>query len=119
MGSKKVSKYFSRLLNKNLIVFTVGLFNPKNINYQNIINKNFNDDLQKSISFFHLQDEIDYKKLTMIHRIMTFGLKNSLKKSKDTSSPETVPFLERYGKHIDFTDQESIKPITDFVKELI
>lgn len=119
MGSQKVSKYFSQLSGKNLIVFTVGLSNPKATNYKNIINKNFTDALQKSISFFHLRGAIDYKKLTLIHRMMMLALKNKVKKSKDTSSSETNLFLETYGKHIDFTDKASIKPLVDYLKDLV
>ncbi|MCO7174969.1 flavodoxin domain-containing protein [Sporolactobacillus kofuensis] len=110
MGSKKISNYFSGVHDKNLIVFTVGLSNPKTTDYQEIINKNFNDQLQQAISFFHFRGAIDYKKLNIIHRIMMFALKSKIKKSKN-ASPETSLFLETYGKQIDFTEKESINPL--------
>lgn len=118
MGSKQISTYFSDLPDTKLIVFTVGLSNPKTTNYQSIINKNFNGALQKSISFFHLRGAIDYKKLNFLHRIMMFALKNKVKKSAHTS-PETSLFLETYGKKIDFTDKESINPLVRQAESLI
>lgn len=41
------------------------------------------------------------------------------KKSESEISEEDKLFLQTYGSKTDFTDKDSIKPIVDYVRELI
>ena len=108
---------------KKLIVFTVGLANPATTDFSAIIKKNFDPKLLNDVKVFHLRGGIDYKKLSIIHRIMMatmkyFTLFKLRKKSPQEYTDEDQLFFKTYGKKIDFTDQLTIKPLVDYIRTL-
>jgi len=52
---------------KSLVVFTVGLANPKITDYAAILSKNFTGEALSKIKVFHLRGGIDYNKLGLLH----------------------------------------------------
>ncbi|MPM24588.1 hypothetical protein SDC9_71071 [bioreactor metagenome] len=56
LGVDLITKNFSRINNKNIVVFTVGLADPDiKSQFEPIIKKNFTDEMQKRINIFHLR----------------------------------------------------------------
>ena len=101
---------------KNLIIFTVGLADPNTTNYSTIIDR-LSPEIRANAQFFHLRGGVDYKRLSIIHRIMMAMKKREiLKKSANELTGEDREFLETYGCQIDFCDKESIKPLIDYVQ---
>ena len=108
---------------KKLIVFTVGLANPATTDFSAILKKNFDPVLLNDVKVFHLRGGIDYKVISIIHRIMMammkyytlFTLRN---KSPEEYTCEEQLFFKTYGKKIDFTDQLTIKPLVDYMRTL-
>lgn len=121
-GIKLIVKNFELIKNKNIIVFTCGLADPtakENLRaFNNSIEKIFTKDMIEKIKFFHFRGNVNYKKLTPIHKIMMAVLKSSLKKKDPkTLTDENKEFLETYGKVVSFTNKSSIIPLTELVKK--
>ena len=119
LGVSTITKAFDKLKDKNLIVFTVGLADPKSTEFDSIINKNFTKEMQQIIKVFHFRGAIDYKKLGFLHRAMMAMLKSQISKTpEDKRDDETKMMLETYGKTVDFTDQSSISLLIESCNEL-
>lgn len=117
-GISIITKNFEILKDKKIIVFTVGLASTnKEEVFLPIIEKNFSKEMRDNIKFFHLRGGIDYKKLGIIHKSMMAMLKIVIsKKSSDELSDDDKELLATYGKKIDFTDKNTIKPLLLFLK---
>ena len=102
---------------KALTVFTVGLADPSDTDYSDILNKNFKPDQLAKVKVFHLRGGMDYKKLGIIHRGMMAMLKRmTAKKPESELAVDDKILLDTYGKKLDFMDKDSIKPLVEFVK---
>ena len=106
---------------KSLVVFTVGLANPDTTDYSKILTLNFSQDLLAKIKVFHLRGGINYKELGFVDKTMMSTLVNLKVKKipKEERTEEDELMLETYGDKIDFSDKTTIKPLIDYVKEII
>ncbi|MDL2301561.1 flavodoxin domain-containing protein [Lachnospiraceae bacterium OttesenSCG-928-D06] len=104
---------------KNLIVFTVGMANPKTTDYTEIIHKNIPENLRDKTKVFHLRGGMDYGKLSIPHRGMMAMMKKMTidKKSEAELSPEDIAFRDTYGGNVHFTQKETIMPLIEYVRE--
>ncbi len=104
---------------KRLIVFTVGLADPRTTDYGGITAKNLSDEARSRAKIFHLRGGIDYKKLSLIHRGAMAMMKKMRvdNKTEDELSEEDRAFRDTYGKYVDFTDRETILPIVREVRD--
>lgn len=119
LGIELITKNFSSLNNKNIVIFTVGLADPDiKSQFEPIINKNFTEEMQKRINIFHLRGGINYKELGIVHKAMMAALKSSVKNKKGELTDEDKLMLETYGEKIEFTDKATIKPLVSFVRSL-
>lgn len=109
---------FEILKDKKIIVFTVGLASTnKEEVFLPIIEKNSSKEMRDNIKFFHLRDGINYKKLGIIHKSMMAMLKIIIsKKGSDELSDDDRELLATYGKKVDFTDKNMIKPLLSFLE---
>ncbi len=119
-GIKLITQNWHLLSDKKVVLFTCGLADPGdpyNIsNIQKSLSKIFSEEMMKQICLFHLRGGIDYSRLNLIHRSMMSMLRRMLlKKDPDTLRDEDRYILDTYGKCIDFTDKESIRPLTDYI----
>lgn len=117
-GISIITKNFEILKDKKIIVFTVGLASTdKEEVFLPIIEKNFSKEMRDNIKFFHLRGGIDYKKLGIIHKSM-MAMMNTVvsKKDSDELSDDDREFLATYGKKVDFTDKNMIKPLLSFLE---
>jgi menaquinone-dependent protoporphyrinogen IX oxidase len=116
LGINLIIKAYELLKNKKLIVFTVGLADPKNIaQFKPLIDKTFTKEMQETIEFHHFRGAIDYKRLGLMHKTMMSLKKGqaSLTKNKDN---ETQMLLDTYGQVVDFTDKSYIRPLVERCK---
>jgi menaquinone-dependent protoporphyrinogen IX oxidase len=99
---------------QNLVVFTVGLANPMNTDYTEIIKRS---GLPAQTRLFHFRGGIDYSKISFVHKTMMAMLKKTTldKKSAAELTDEEKLFIDTYGKKVDFTDKATIKPLVDYV----
>jgi menaquinone-dependent protoporphyrinogen IX oxidase len=104
---------------KNLVVFTVGLADPKNTDYTHILKKNFPLEATQPLKVFHLRGGIDYKKLGLVHRVMMAMMKKAVSnKAGVNRTGDDEIFLETYGKQVDFIDRSAIVPLVEYVRHL-
>ena len=117
-GVSTITKNFETIKDKRIIIFTVGLASTDNKEiFLPIIEKNFSKEMRESIKFFHFRGGIDYKKLGIVHKSMMAMLKSVVaKKSLDELSDDDKALLDTYGKKVDFTDKEMIKPLLTFLE---
>lgn len=117
LGVDLVTKY----LCKRLVIFTVGLADPNTTDYSKILDKNLPGELRSSVKVFHLRGGIDYATIGIVHRGMMAMMKKRTigNKSPEQLSDEEQAFVDTYGKKVDFTDRQAIKPLVDFVKNQV
>jgi len=109
---------FEKIKDKKLVLFTCGLSDPEkpeNIyKINNILEKVVPDYIRQKAKIFYLRGGINYKKLSISHRIMMWVVKTALmKKKSEELTDDEKGILETYGKEIDFT---KINNLTDLVK---
>ncbi|MCL2753939.1 MAG: flavodoxin domain-containing protein [Defluviitaleaceae bacterium] len=104
---------------KSLIVFTVGVADPKDSDYTHILENAFTTEKLSKIKTFHLRGGIDYIKLSPIHRLMMAAMKKLIEKKPIAKrDSDDVGILETYGKNVDFCDKATIKPLVEYVRTL-
>ena len=112
---------YELIKNKKTVIFTCGLADyskTENINHiykrlENVIPQN----ILENIKIFYLQGGINYKGLSILHKIMMGMLKKmTIKKGMDNMSEEDKEFLETYGETMDYTDKNNIKGIIEYCK---
>ena len=63
---------------------------------------------------------MDYSRFSRKHRVMMWMMKKMLSKKKlEDLTEEDQGILETYGKHVDFTDRDSILPLVQDVRQYI
>lgn len=122
-GIELISKNFDKISDKNLVLFTCGLADPSDSSnvdsIKSSLNKALTAQMQEKIKIFHLRGAVDYSKLSLTHRSMMAMLhKIMLKKDPAELRNEDKEMLETYGQKVDFTNEESIKPILEYLDHL-
>ena len=104
---------------KPLIIFTVGLADPAEVNFIPTLEKSLSPAKIKSSKFFHFRGALDIDKLGFFHGRIIKMLKKALQK-KDASQlrSEEVAILQSLGQKVDFASQDAIAPIIEYVKQL-
>jgi len=114
-GIKVVTENFC----KTLVLFTVGLADPRITDYTPILEKTFKPEQLSKTKVFHLRGGIDYKKLSLLHKGMMAMVKREADKiTPDQQTSDDVGIIETYGKKVDFTDQAAIEPLLAYVRTL-
>ncbi len=119
LGSDLITKNYGSLKEKNLVVFTVGLANPKLTDYSDIIEKNFPPDIRQSVRIFHLRGAIDYKSINLKHKaMMSLLVKKVGRIDEKDRDDEMKQMLDTYGQTVDFTDESSIAELISYCEAL-
>jgi menaquinone-dependent protoporphyrinogen IX oxidase len=103
---------------KRLLVFTVGLAEPSEVDFQPLVERAFSKASLQPEKIFHFRGGIDYTRLKFVHRGLFVLLKKAVeKKPKMEQTAEEKAIIETYGKTIDFSQKEAINPLIDYIKE--
>jgi len=104
---------------KKLALFTVGVADPKDTDYTEILGNTLTPEQISNTTVFHLRGGILYSKLSLVHKGLMVVMKKSIeKKPVAERDSDGVGILETYGKDIDFSDKTSIEPIIQYVRAL-
>lgn len=122
-GISLLTKNYQSLQDKNIILFTCGLADPEDKENVSHIRKSLTrvltPEMMNEIRIFHLRGAIDYSGLSFVHRSMMAMLRKMLlKKDPRELREEDKMLLDTYGKKVDFTDKNSIKPLIEYVISL-
>ena len=116
LGMSKTIKKLNNILNKKIIIVTVGLSDPmdevnKN-NIRNNIKKQVSKEIFEKAKIFHLRGGIDYSKLNFKHKTMMKLLYNAVKNlPKEKQTAEDRAMIETYNQKVNFVDFSSLDKI--------
>lgn len=122
-GIKLLTKNFSRLSSRNLVIFTCGLADPSNAiireQIQKSLDKVLSPDMRDKIKVFHFRGAMDNSRLSLMHRaMMAMICKMLAKKTENTLTDEENEMLANYGKTVDFTNRETTLPLINYIRGL-
>ena len=104
---------------KSLVLFTVGLADPKITDYSEIIGKTLSPEQLAKIKVFNFRGGVDYSKLGLVHKgLMAMVKRAAEKKPLNERTGDDHGLTETYGKKVDFTDKATIEPLIAFVRAL-
>jgi len=120
-GLNVIKNNYVKIKDKKIVIFTCGVADyskTENINAikDRIINE-LPQKINENIKIFYLRGGINYKKLSFLHKIMMFLMKQMImKKESEEHNEENKEFLETYGKAIDFTNKNNINDLINYCK---
>lgn len=102
-----------------LILFTVGLTDPKITDYSEMIKKAFPNQTDQPEKIFHFRGGMDSQHLGFIHRNLMKLLKNAAK-NKPYSSLNDIEkiVLDTYGKQVDYTDLNHAETLISYIRKI-
>lgn len=118
-GIKLLTQNWNILSGKKVILFTCGLADPNEPENVSSIRKSLSKVLTKEMlahmHLFHLRGGIEYSRLNFVHKTMMSMLRKMLlKKDSHELNEEASQLLATYGKCVDLTDRESIRPLVEY-----
>ncbi len=122
LGMSKTIKKLNNILNKKIIIVTVGLSDPmdevnKN-NIRNNIKKQVSKEIFEKAKIFHLRGGIDYSKLNFTHKTMMKLLYNAVKNlPEEKQTAEDRAMIETYNKKVNFIDFSDLDKIINEVQK--
>jgi len=121
-GINIIINNYEKIKHKKIVIYTCGLFDyrkPENVNaVTKIIADILSEEITKHIKIFCLRGGIDYKKMSLTHKMMMWMMKTMLmKKEAEKLTEDDKIFLKTYGQTVDFTDKNSIADMVKYCKE--
>lgn len=113
-GVKHITRNLDSLKGKKVAIFATGASPSREGVLDEVKNKNFTADQQKSISFFYLRGGFDYSKLKPADRTLMTLLKWRLK-AKRGLTPDERGMLAAYDTPVDFTNKKYIDEIVSYI----
>lgn len=121
LGMAKTLKKVVNCQNRKIIIATVGLAAPMNIentnNIKNSMKKQLSNEIYEKAYFYHLRGGIDYSKLSFAHKTMMsllYKKASSLPEKKKTA--EVKAMIDSYNKKVDFVDFVSLENIINEIQ---
>ena len=116
-GFSLIVKNVSRLKEKEIAVVAVGVSYEDEKMERSLKDQNVTAEMKDQVEFFYLQGGMDFSKMNWFHRLLMKVRKwVTLRKNKDEWTSNDQGFIESYGKSVDFTSQEKVKPIVEWVR---
>jgi len=120
-GLNIIINNYEKIKGKKIAMYTCGVADYSKAENINAIKERISNILPENImthiKIFYLRGGINYKKLSLLHKIMMWMVKNMImKKTPDQLNEENKEFLETYGKTADFTNKDNINEIINYCK---
>lgn len=114
LGIKKFIQIVEKLKDKRIIVFSVGASSSNEKVKNDVIKNNFNDKFRKKIEFYHLRGAFNYKKLSILDKVLMNMLKASiLKKKKDDLTSDEKGLLDAFDNPKSWVEEKNIQIILE------
>jgi menaquinone-dependent protoporphyrinogen IX oxidase len=119
-GFSFIKNNFNKIKDKRILLFTCGLGDPSVLENVDSIRESLDQfmtpEMKKKVEVFFLRGGMDYSKLSFVHKsLMSMVQKTVARKDAANRTPEETAMIETYGKVVDFTDRDTIKPLVDSV----
>ena len=120
MGMKKTLAKLSLVEDKNIIIATVGLADPTDVENTNTIKRGIKNQLSKGLfhqaHIVHLRGGIDYSALRLKHKTMMAMLyKKVIGLPEEKKTAEVKAMIETYNKQVDFIDYNRLDEIIELI----
>lgn len=120
LGMSKTFKALSSYNNKKIIIVTVGLADPMDIentnNIKNNIKKQLSSEVYERAFIYHLRGGIDYSKLSFAHKtMMSLLYKKAKGLPEEKKTAEVKAMIDTYNQKVDFVDFSSLESV---IKEI-
>lgn len=116
LGISKTFKKISNCESKKIIIATVGLADPMDVeninNIENGMKRQLSNEIYERAHIYHLRGGIDYSKLNFAHKIMMsllYKKAKSLPEEKKTT--EVKAMIDTYNQKVNFVDFSSLEKI--------
>lgn len=114
-GIKLITKNFEKLMDKKLIVFSVGATPVRNATTEEIRKHNIPATQLDKIQFFYLRGGFNYDKLNLIDKVLMKLMKLKLNHMKNPDA-DAKGMLAAYTHPLDFTNKKYIEPIIKCIR---
>ena len=119
-GMKKTFSKLTDVSNRKIIIVTVGLADPTDLentkSIKNSIKNQLSNEVYDHATIFHLRGAIDYAKLGFKHKTMMSLLYNKAKNlPEEKKTAEVRAMIDTYNKQVSFIDYESLTPIVEII----
>lgn len=108
-GVSLITKHLSRLKDKRVIVFGVGLAIP---------NETLTKTLQETVletNFFYLRGSLNFTRLTLMDKILMLAFKRILKKLPNPTQDQ-LTMLEAYHTPVNYVEKSNLDELVQFIK---
>ena len=113
-GLSLIKNNFKELSEKKIIIFAVGGTLKKDAVLNEVADKNLSDEMKEKVPFFFFRGGFDYKKMRPFDRFLMILLYKSIKSKKlEELDDDSKGIIATYGKKVDFTNKNFIKPLID------
>ena len=117
-GVKQLVDFYDRLKDRTLVSFTVGLADPDQTAYYDmVIDANIPREMQENIHFFHLPGKVDYSTVGLgaklragFYRFLIRLLVRPEKRDYELN------MMLAPAQNVDLMDESSLEPLIDFVR---
>ena len=121
LGMSKTFKNLSEIKNKKIVIATVGLSDPTDIeninNIKNSMKKQLSNEIYNSAYIYHLRGGIDYSKLNFTHKTMMKLLYKKAKKlPEEKKTAEVNAMIDTYNKKVNFVDFSNLDNIINKIQ---
>ncbi len=117
-GISIIKRNRDNLDGKKVAVAAVGLAEDNEKTREDILNKNFRQDIKSKINFFMLPGAFDFNGLDLKDKILMSLLKFFIKwRKKEKLDPQARRMLGLYERPADFTSRESALPVINFLNK--
>ena len=120
-GINLIINNYEKIKSKKLVLFICGAANYKNIETINNVNQKLQKIIPKkifeNIKIYHLRGEMDYKKMSIIHRMMMATYRKMIMlKGINNINEEEKGILKTYGKTTNNMSKENINEIVEYCR---
>ena len=121
LGMSKTFKNLSNIKDKKIVIATVGLSDPTDIENINVIKNSMKRQLSNEIYnnafIYHLRGGIDYSKLNFAHKtMMNLLYKKAKKLPEKKKTAEVKAMIDTYNKKVNFVDFSSLDNIINKIQ---
>ncbi len=118
IGKIKGKKFLNKHIDKDLKIFTVGLSDPEETNYEEIIEVSVSSQVKDKAEFFHFYGGMDFQALSFIDRNLMRMIKKMQfdKVPKVERSDNFKKMMAHYYDKVDFYNESAIHSLIESVK---
>lgn len=117
-GLNSIKQDLIALKDKKLAVFATGASPVRQETIEEIRNRNLTEEEQQHIRFFYLRGGFDYRKLSLIDKLLMKLLKFKITRKKpEERTPDERGMLNAYQHPVDFTREKYISELVSYIRQ--